>query len=47
MQETEGYNATIVSGVIVSRDGKATGELPGRLVRGPQGRPPQMAEAAE
>ena len=47
MQETEGYKATIVSGVIVSRDGKATGDLPGRLVRGPQGGPPQMAEAAE
>ncbi|MFY0614307.1 MAG: amidohydrolase family protein [Hyphomicrobiaceae bacterium] len=47
MQETEGYAATIVSGVIVSRDGKATGALPGRLVRGPQGGPPQMAEAAE
>jgi N-acyl-D-aspartate/D-glutamate deacylase len=47
MQETEGYDATIVSGVIVSRDGKATGDLPGRLVRGPQTGPPKLAEAAE
>ena len=47
MQVTDGYDATIVSGVIVSRDGKATGALPGRLVRGPQGGPPQLAEAAE
>ena len=47
MQETEGYVATIVSGVTVSLDGKATGDLPGRLVRGPQSGPPQMAEAAE
>jgi len=47
MQETHGYDATIVSGVIVSRDGKATGQLPGRLVRGPQSGPPQMEGAAE
>ena len=47
MQKTEGYVATIVSGEIVSRDGKATGALPGRLVRGPQSGPPRMAEAAE
>lgn len=47
MQVTDGYDATIVSGVIVSRDGTPTGELPGRLVRGPQGGPPQLAEAAE
>jgi N-acyl-D-aspartate/D-glutamate deacylase len=47
MQKTDGYVATIVTGRIVSRDGKATGELPGRLVRGPQAGPPRMAEAAE
>lgn len=34
VQTTEGYDATIVSGQIVQRDGKATGRLPGRLVRG-------------
>ena len=34
IQRTEGYVATIVSGVAVMRDGVATGALPGRLVRG-------------
>jgi len=36
MQRSEGYVATIVSGTPVYRDGQATGELPGRLVRGPR-----------
>jgi N-acyl-D-aspartate/D-glutamate deacylase len=36
LQGAKGYIATIVSGVITYRDGAATGELPGRLVRGPQ-----------
>ena len=34
VQTTEGYDATIVSGTIVQRNGTATGNLPGRLVRG-------------
>ena len=34
VQTTEGYDATIVSGQIVQRNGEATGNLPGRLVRG-------------
>ncbi len=34
VQRTEGYEATIVSGVPVARHGIATGALPGRLVRG-------------
>jgi N-acyl-D-aspartate/D-glutamate deacylase len=34
VQRTEGYEATIVSGVPVYRNGEATNELPGRLVRG-------------
>ena len=34
VQRTEGYDATIVSGVPVYRNGEATNELPGRLVRG-------------
>ncbi len=38
MQRAEGYVATVVSGKVVSRDGVATGELPGRLVRGAQSR---------
>jgi len=34
IQRTEGFDATIVSGVPVYRHGEATGALPGRLVRG-------------
>jgi N-acyl-D-aspartate/D-glutamate deacylase len=37
LQRASGYDATIVSGVPVYREGHATGALPGRLVRGPQG----------
>jgi N-acyl-D-amino-acid deacylase len=33
LQEATGYVATIVSGVVVRRDGKDTGARPGRLVR--------------
>ncbi len=36
VQRADGYAATIVSGKLVYRDGVPTGELPGRLVRGPQ-----------
>ncbi len=36
MQEAEGYLHTFVSGVETYTDGKATEELPGRLVRGAQ-----------
>ena len=36
LQRAQGYEATIVSGVVVSREGQASGALPGRLVRGPQ-----------
>ena len=39
LQRARGYEATIVSGAIVYRDGAATGALPGRLVRGPQAAP--------
>ena len=34
VQRTEGYDATIVAGQIVYRNGEATNALPGRLVRG-------------
>ncbi|MGC2776470.1 MAG: amidohydrolase family protein [Bradyrhizobium sp.] len=34
MQQVDGYDATIVSGVVTRRHGEATGALPGRLVRG-------------
>lgn len=36
LQGATGYDATIVSGKVIYRDGVATGALPGRLVRGPQ-----------
>jgi len=34
LQQVDGYDATIVSGVVMRRDGTATGAHPGRLVRG-------------
>lgn len=40
MQDADGYVATMVKGEIIYRDGKATGALPGRLVRGSQ--PPPL-----
>lgn len=46
IQKTDGYTATIVAGKIVTRNGQATGKLPGRLVRGPKPAPP-LAQAAE
>jgi N-acyl-D-aspartate/D-glutamate deacylase len=36
MQEVDGYDATIVSGVVTRRNGAATGARPGRVVRGAQ-----------
>jgi N-acyl-D-aspartate/D-glutamate deacylase len=36
LQGAQGYDATIVSGEIVYREGRSTGALPGKLVRGPQ-----------
>jgi N-acyl-D-aspartate/D-glutamate deacylase len=46
IQKAEGYRATIVAGAVTFEHGEATGEMPGRLVRGPQ-RPPQARVAAE
>ena len=43
VQRAEGYRATIVSGVVTFEDGVATGELPGKLVRGPQAAPVLLA----
>jgi N-acyl-D-aspartate/D-glutamate deacylase len=45
IQKVDGYVATLVSGDVVSREGKATGKLPGRLVRGAKTN--AMAQAAE
>ena len=39
VQRAEGYRATLVGGVVVQRNGAASGALPGRLVRGPQAAP--------
>jgi len=46
-QRAEGYTATIVAGQVTYRDGKATGTLPGRLVRGAQSAPARYDQAAE
>src|SRR6201982_4183116 len=37
LQQVDGYDATIVSGVVTQRGGTANGSRPGRLVRGAQG----------
>lgn len=42
LQKARGYVATIVSGVITYENGVATGERPGRLVRGPRQRPARL-----
>ena len=39
IQRADGYIANVVGGVVTYRDGVATGELPGRLVRGPRPAP--------
>lgn len=39
VQEADGYVATFLNGVATHRNGKATGEMPGRLVRGAQSAP--------
>ena len=36
VQHASGYAATVCSGVVTVEDDEFTGELPGRLVRGPQ-----------
>ncbi|MDE1174264.1 MAG: amidohydrolase family protein [Parvibaculaceae bacterium] len=43
MQEADGYVATIASGKVIYREGVATGELPGRLVRGHKAAPAAVA----
>lgn len=46
IQRASGYRATVVSGVVTFEHGEATGELPGKLIRGPQVAP-AAALAAE
>ncbi len=48
VQRTEGFDATIVAGQVVYRNGVETGALPSRLVRSAQGEPEEaLATAAE
>jgi N-acyl-D-aspartate/D-glutamate deacylase len=46
LQQVDGYDATIVSGVVTQRGGRATGNHPGRLIRGTQGDARQFSAAA-
>lgn len=46
MQQVDGYDATIISGIVTRRGGQATGAKPGRLVRGAQGDAKQFGAAA-
>jgi N-acyl-D-aspartate/D-glutamate deacylase len=46
LQQVDGYEATIVSGVVTQRAGSATGARPGRLVRGAQGSLQRIEAAA-
>ena len=46
LQQVDGYDATIVSGVVTQRGGRATGSRPGRLIRGTQGDARQFSAAA-
>ena len=46
LQQVDGYDATIVSGVVTRRDGSATGARPGRLIRGAQGEERRFVTAA-
>jgi N-acyl-D-aspartate/D-glutamate deacylase len=46
LQQVDGYEATIVSGVVTRRNGQATGARPGRLVRGARGSTRSIEAAA-
>src|SRR5215468_5737649 len=46
LQQVDGYDATIVSGVVTQREGRATGARPGKLVRGTQAERPKLGAAA-
>ena len=47
IQKASGYRATIVSGVVTFENGEPTGDLPGKLIRGPQKAPTDARIAAE
>lgn len=44
VQQADGYDATIVSGQVINRNGEPTGKLPGRLVRGGREAPEKAQE---
>jgi len=46
LQQVDGYDVTIVSGVVTQREGSATGVRPGKLVRGAQGMQTNFGAAA-
>ena len=46
LQQIDGYDATIVSGVVTLRHGKPTGARPGRLIRGARDEVRQFGAAA-
>lgn len=46
VQTATGYDATVISGKIAFRDGKSTGELNGKLVRGAQPAPAELKAGA-
>ena len=46
LQQVDGYDATIVSGVVTQRNGTPTGARPGRLVRGARSSAQQFGAAA-
>src|ERR1700748_2026320 len=46
LQQVDGYDATIVSGVVTQREGRATGKRPGKLIRGAQGSAKEFGAAA-
>lgn len=43
-QRADGYDATVLSGVVTYRNGRSTGALPGRLVRGGKAAPKAVAQ---
>jgi len=47
MQGAHGYACTVVDGQVTYKDGKPTGALPGKLVRGQRPEPEPMGVAAE
>jgi len=46
LQQVDGYDVTIVSGVVTQREGRTTGARPGKLVRGAQLKQPSFGAAA-